>query len=221
MGSKPLISEQENGLAIKLERGRIHCLSSLYIPWLLHFCPHLYLSVRSQGSNTGYWHWHSVLLPADSTPVSLILELSAQIFLITISAWPGKGVSVRYKAVGRYHDLWCLCRVTPSSDIRSTDRVVTGSGPWSLSAASELRSWRKHSGSEGKCEPHPVSRPHLIFIAELVITQRVSTSNTAADISIEITNHSGVWSETSLGFPPSCSYRLFWVSEQSLTIWWS
>ena len=53
VGSKPLISEQENGLAIKLERGRIHCLSSLYIPWLLHFCPHLYLSVRSQGSNTG------------------------------------------------------------------------------------------------------------------------------------------------------------------------
>ena len=75
----------------------------------------------------------------------------------------------------------------------------------------------KGSASHTRCP----ARPHLIFIAELVITQRVSTSNTAADISIEITNHSGVWSETSLGFPPSCSYRLFWVSEQSLTIWWS
>ena len=30
-------------------------------------------------------------------------------------------------------------------------------------------------------------------------------------------NNSGVWSE----LPPSRSYRLFWVSEQSLTIWWS
>ena len=50
VGSKPLISEQENGLAIKLERGRIHCFISLYIPGLLHFCPHLYLSVSQQAS---------------------------------------------------------------------------------------------------------------------------------------------------------------------------
>ena len=37
VGSKPLISEQENGLAIKLERGRIHCLSA-------HFTFHGYFT---------------------------------------------------------------------------------------------------------------------------------------------------------------------------------
>ena len=40
-----------------------------------------------------------------------------------------------------------------------------------------LRSWRKCAPRV--VMPHPVPRPHQIFIAELVITQRVSTSNTA------------------------------------------
>ena len=109
LSSKPLISEQEeNGLAIKLEReGEFIALS--------HFTFHGYFTsvlIYTCQSDSYHWHWHSVLLPHDR---GLSYLLSAQIFrahdyhlgperefLCGLGQW-----------VRRYHDV--LCRVTPSS----------------------------------------------------------------------------------------------------------
>ena len=178
MGSKPLISEQENGLAIKLEReGEFIALS--------HFTFHGYFtSVLIYICQSESYHWHCVLLPEIR---SLSYRLSSQIFrapwltsllgperefLCGLGQW---GAIMIWCFVSGYSLLWIFGARIVSWQAPATDLCPVVDNTM---AASELGG--NTPELQGKSEPwvvspRPVPRPHQIFIAELVT--RVSTSD--------------------------------------------